>query len=213
MPVESMNVTSERSITTPLVPSSASPSSRLPSFGAVCASISPRSERTCMLSPTGSSTSPKSIMRAQAITRCGARVKPAAGKSRAVGRHRGARPAHPGRQRPRDGRLVAPSPARVSRRAVVAHAPAAQLPPTERQPDPVPARAVAAGARIRPLATAAVIPAGAVVVVAQPEEPDQPDDQEPDVEHPEADHEDPPLRGHATMLARPAGREKAPFWG
>jgi hypothetical protein len=35
IPVESMKVTCERSTTTPLAPSSASPNSRLPSFGAV----------------------------------------------------------------------------------------------------------------------------------------------------------------------------------
>jgi hypothetical protein len=49
---------------------------------------------------------------------------------------------------------------------------------------------------------------GIVIVVAKPEEPDEPHDQQPDVENPEADHEDPSLRGHGSMLARAGSRRK-----
>src|SRR3954470_18807296 len=40
-----------------------------------------------------------------------------------------------------------------------------------------------------------------VVVVAQPEEPDQPDDQRADVEYAQPDHEDPSLQRHGTVQA------------
>jgi hypothetical protein len=78
----------------------------------------------------------------------------------------------------------------------------AGVPSTERKPDPVAAGPIALGPRIRIVAPTASVVMGVVVVVAEAEEPDQPHDQQPDVEHPEADHEDPPLRGHAPMLAR-----------
>jgi hypothetical protein len=45
-----------------------------------------------------------------------------------------------------------------------------------------------------------------VIVVAQPEKPDQPHDQQADIENPKADHEDPSLRGHGSMLARVGSR-------
>jgi hypothetical protein len=48
-----------------------------------------------------------------------------------------------------------------------------------------------------------------VPVVPQAEEPDKPHDQQSDVEDPEADHEDPPLRGHGSMLARAVTRGKS----
>jgi hypothetical protein len=80
---------------------------------------------------------------------------------------------------------------------------------TERQPDSVATGPVFARARIGALAAPAVVATRVVVVVAQAEEPDQPHDQEAHVENAKADHEDPPLRGHASMLARPRGGEKA----
>ena len=52
------------------------------------------------------------------------------------------------------------------------------------------------GPRTRALATAAVVSGRLVAVVAQAEEPDEPGDQQADVEYAEADHEDPPLGGH-----------------
>ena len=81
-------------------------------------------------------------------------------------------------------------------------APTAEPPATQRQANAVPTGPVALGSRSGALAPAAIVPAGIVVVVTQPEEPDQPHDQQADVEDPEADHEDPPLGGHAPMLAR-----------
>ena len=77
-----------------------------------------------------------------------------------------------------------------------------EAPAAQGQPDAVPAGTVLARARIRTLAASAVFAWGIVVIVAQPEEPDQPHDQQADVEYPEADHEDPSLRGHDSMLAR-----------
>jgi hypothetical protein len=85
---------------------------------------------------------------------------------------------------------------------------AAELPATEGKPYAVAARTVLPGTRLGALASAAAVVMGVVVVVAQAEEPDQPHDQQPDVEYPEADHEDPPLRGHAPMLARRRRRRK-----
>jgi hypothetical protein len=96
----------------------------------------------------------------------------------------------------------------MGRSAVGAVAAAAEAPPAEREPHAVAARAVLAGTRTGALAPAAVVSMGVVVVVAQAEEPDQPHDQQSDVEDPEADHEDPPLRGHDSMLARSDGGGK-----
>jgi hypothetical protein len=79
---------------------------------------------------------------------------------------------------------------------------AAGLPATERQPDPVTAGAAPIGPRSRTVTSAAAVVMGVVVVIAQPEEPNQPHDQQADVENPKADHEDPPLGGHAPMLPR-----------
>src|SRR4051812_28696751 len=65
-------------------------------------------------------------------------------------------------------------------------------------------QAQAAGAarllRLRAVAVAAPEVLPVVIVVAQPEEPHQPDDERSDVEDPETDHEDPPLEGH--LIAR-----------
>jgi hypothetical protein len=94
---------------------------------------------------------------------------------------------------------------------VVAHAPATQAPWTERQLDAAASRALRASARAWALTAAAVVAARVVVVVAQPEEPDQPDDEQAHVEDAEADHEDPPLGGHGSMLARLRGRLKGFF--
>ena len=84
--------------------------------------------------------------------------------------------------------------------------PSASAPAAERKPHAVAAGAVVIRTRIRPLSSAAVVAAGIVVVVPQAEEPDQPDDQEPDVEDAEPDHEDPALSGHyrdATATGEP----------
>src|SRR5215212_8106883 len=85
---------------------------------------------------------------------------------------------------------------------VVADPATAEAPGAQRQLDATAAGAVASGARPWALAAAAVVAAGIVVVIAEPEEPDQPDDEQPDVEDAEPDHEDPPLGGHGSMLAR-----------
>ena len=85
----------------------------------------------------------------------------------------------------------------------------AQVPTSQRQPDPVAAGAVLAGARLGAFASAAVIAVRVVPIVPQAEEPDKPHDQQPDVEDPEADHEDPPLRGHGSMLPRVVSRGKS----
>ncbi len=70
------------------------------------------------------------------------------------------------------------------------------------KPDAAASGTIVARARIRPLATATVLPLGVVAVFAQAEEPDQPYDEQPHVENAEPDHEDPPLGGHSSMLAR-----------
>ena len=82
-------------------------------------------------------------------------------------------------------------------------------PAAQRQPDAVAAGAVLARAWIGAFAPAAVVAVRVVPVVAQAEEPDQPHDQQSDVEDPKADHEDPPLRGHGSMLARRVTRGKS----
>jgi hypothetical protein len=79
---------------------------------------------------------------------------------------------------------------------MIAVAAAPETPATERKADAVAAGSIVPGLRTGPLAAAAVVTAGIVVVVPQPEEPDQPDDQQADVEDAESDHEDPPLGGH-----------------
>jgi len=48
-----------------------------------------------------------------------------------------------------------------------------------------------------PAAAGAASAAVGVVVVTQPEEPDEPDDEQSDVEHAEADHEDPARGAHS----------------
>jgi hypothetical protein len=87
---------------------------------------------------------------------------------------------------------------------MVAHPPAALAHPPER--DPV-AASVRALARRGPGAAAArPVVAGGVVVVTQAEEPHEPHDQQADVENAEADHEDPSLGGHDSMV--PLANEK-----
>jgi hypothetical protein len=71
-----------------------------------------------------------------------------------------------------------------------------ESPAAERQADAVAAGTTVPGPRARPFAASAVVAPRVIVVVAQAEKPDQPDDQQPDVEHAEPDHEDPPLGGH-----------------
>ena len=90
-------------------------------------------------------------------------------------------------------------------------APAAEAVAAERQPDPIAPRAVLARAGIGAFAPSAIVATSVVIVVAQAEEPDQPDDQQAHVEDAEADHEDPPLRGHAPMLARVGGGRKTNY--
>ncbi len=79
---------------------------------------------------------------------------------------------------------------------MVADPAAPEIPGAKRQLDPAPAGAVRTTARAGSLTAAAVIATGIVVVVAQPEEPDQPDHEQADVEDAKPDHEDPPLGGH-----------------
>src|SRR3954447_12135429 len=50
---------------------------------------------------------------------------------------------------------------------------------------------------LAPVVVAAPEVLAVVIVVAQPEEPHQPDDERSDVEDAEADHEDPPLQRHS----------------
>jgi hypothetical protein len=96
-----------------------------------------------------------------------------------------------------------------SRTGVVAQPPATLAHAAERD-----AVAAAAGplARRRARATAAgtVVTRG-VVVVAQAEEPDEPDDQQADIEYAEADHEDPSLGGHDPMVPLSKRKVKAGF--
>jgi hypothetical protein len=89
---------------------------------------------------------------------------------------------------------------------VIAHTASAEIPGAQGQPDAASSGSVASSARARALAASAVVAARVIVVIAQPEEPDQPDDEEPHVEDAEADHEDPPLGGHGSMLPRCTGR-------
>ena len=83
---------------------------------------------------------------------------------------------------------------------MVTIAAAAAGPGAERESDAVPAGTVPSRPRAGALAPAAIVPGRVVAVVAQPEEPNEPRNQESDVEHPEADHENPPLGGHVSML-------------
>src|SRR5215212_9336880 len=191
-----MKVTSVRSTTTPRFPSSASPRRRLPSLGAVAASISPRSDTTWVVSSTASSTNPKSLT-------C-RKISPAA-----VSRNRRARTSHPGRRR--HAWLGAAAAFDARRTRVVPHAALAQLPRAERQLDPAAAGAVAAAARARALSASTVVPARVIVVIPQAEEPDQPDHEQPDVEDAEADHEDPPLGGHRFDASAMTERVEALF--
>jgi hypothetical protein len=68
------------------------------------------------------------------------------------------------------------------------------------------ATAIAVARLRRRAAPAASVVVRRVVVIAEAEEPDQPDDQQADVEHAQPDHEDPPLRGHSGDGTR-AGRQ------
>ena len=59
------------------------------------------------------------------------------------------------------------------------------------------------------LTAASILVGRLVAVVAQPEEPHQPDDEQAHVQQAEANHEDPPLRAHASMIDR-RGRAENP---
>jgi hypothetical protein len=113
--------------------------------------------------------------------------------------------AHPGGKRLRHRLAGPPWPDPRGRRLVITQ-PASATPAAKREAHSVAAGSILLGTGVRALAPAAVVAARIVVVVAQPEEPDQPDDEQPDVEDAEPDHEDPPLGGHrvdATAMARP----------
>src|SRR3954468_11365464 len=99
----------------------------------------------------------------------------------------------PHTRRARD-RLAPAARRRVTRAPVVARAPAALLELAQRLAEAAPARALARP-WIAPAATRAVIVRRAVVV-SQPEEPDKPDHEQPDIEDAETNHEDPTLSGH-----------------
>src|SRR4051794_40455756 len=90
---------------------------------------------------------------------------------------------------------IPPAPRRrVVGRSMVPRAPAALLQATERL-----AEAAATGALARPgIVTAAAGPVvvGRALVVAEPEEPHEPDHEQADIEDAEANHEDPALSGH-----------------
>jgi hypothetical protein len=81
----------------------------------------------------------------------------------------------------------------------------------QRQPDSVAPGAILARTGLGALTPSAVVATRVVVIVAQAEEPDKPHDQQAHVEDAEADHEDPPLRGHAPMLARVGGGRKTNY--
>src|SRR4051812_2550442 len=106
-----------------------------------------------------------------------------------------ARAPHAGRERLRQRRGGTTAAYAPGGRLVVAQ-PSSIAPAAQREAHAVAAGTVPLRARIRALAPTAVVAARIVVVLAQPEEPDQPDDQQADVEDAEADHEDPALSGH-----------------
>ena len=95
---------------------------------------------------------------------------------------------------------------------VVADAAAPEVPGAQRKLDAAAARAVAPRTRAGALAPAAVVATRVVVIVPKPEEPDQPYDEEPDVEHAEPDHEDPPLGGHRVDATAMAARVEGLFY-
>src|SRR5215211_1102057 len=197
-PVESMNVTPERSTTTLVLPSSASPSRRRPSWGAVRASISPLGSNTWVVSSTGSSQRPNSTGLGIPLL---AWVAPTGG-SKLSGPGRPAmhrlwrmRAPHPGGERLGHGWLR-PAAANPRSRGLVVPDAAAAAPAAQGQAHDVAARPVVPRPGVRAFSAAPVVAAGIVAVVAQAEEPDQPHDQEPHVEDAEPDHEDPPLGGH-----------------
>src|SRR5947209_8657976 len=123
-------------------------------------------------------------------------------------RRRRARTPHPRGRRARDRRWAALT-GGTYRTRVIAHAPASLPHAAERDPLSTTAR-VGVRRRIGPAATGAVV-ARRVVVVAQAEEPDEPHDQQADVEYAEADHEDPSLGGHKPMVPLPKEKVKSDF--
>src|SRR5215207_2690122 len=127
----------------------------------------------------------------------------------AMRRNRRARPSHPRRRRHQ--RLVIAAALGTGPARVVAHASAPEVPGAQRQLDAAPTGTIAARTRSRTLAPAAVVAARVIVVVAQPEEPDKPDHQQPDVEDAEANHEDPPLGGHRVDATAMEWRVEGPF--
>lgn len=88
---------------------------------------------------------------------------------------------------------------------------ATQVIAAQRQPYAVAPGAVLARAWLGAFAPSAIVATRVVVIVAQAEEPDKPHDQQAHVEDAETDHEDPPLRGHAPMLARVGGGRKTNY--
>src|SRR4051812_36489878 len=98
------------------------------------------------------------------------------------------------RRRVRRQRLETAHPCAAARQRVAAQAPRALLEPAQRAPEAT-AAGPATGTRIVTAAARAVVVAR-VVVIAQTEEPDEPHDQQADIEDAEADHEDPALGGH-----------------
>jgi hypothetical protein len=84
-----------------------------------------------------------------------------------------------------------------------AHAPRALLELAQRATEPTATGALARG---RIVATAArTVVVRRIVVVAEAEEPDQPHDQQSDIEDAEADHEDPSFGRHAARMV-PLGK-------
>src|SRR4051794_6969874 len=90
-----------------------------------------------------------------------------------------------------------------------ARAPVALLQPAERLAKPATARALAR-ARIVTAAAGSVV-VRRPLVVAQPEEPNEPDHEEAHIEDAEANHEDPPLRGHQRDGSAGTASVEGPF--
>src|SRR4051794_16061065 len=111
----------------------------------------------------------------------------------AVGGHGRARPAD-ARGHMRRQRLEAARACAAARERVAAQAPGALLQATEGLAQPAAAGAAAGIGLVAAAARAVVV--ARVVVVTQAEEPDEPHDQQADIEDAEADHEDPALGGH-----------------
>src|SRR3954452_23815208 len=94
------------------------------------------------------------------------------------------------RQRHRAAHAVS----RPLRRAMVADAPRTLLELAQRPPEPAAARALPRGRVVAAAAWAVVV--RRIVVVTETKEPDEPHDQQSDIEDAEADHEDPSFGRH-----------------